>query len=544
MYANISSQKKINFFFLSGLMLACLFLSFAVWNRFASSYSLSNLSEQAGMALQSLKYDLLYGGNAASVTASSTDAISPTRDHAIDVPVLVYHGMVNSADRFSMTTQTFSDQMFALKAAGYRTISMDDFEQFINGTKTLPDKSFLLTFDDGRRDSWVGADPVLKATGFHAVMFVATGDSLPSSVKEGGYYLTSADLQKMIDSGRWELGSHAIQANTAGGEIPTDANGTMGNFLSNKMWLKDKNRLETDDEYKARVTHELEDSKAALQSTFGITVSALSYPFSDYGEQTLNNPNAISVISDIMHQTYSVAFQQTWPSDSSYILNYPDMDPYHLRRIETGPTWSGSFLVKLLDTGRAKPLPYTDTFENDNGWRGTWGEKYFSGNMLHLNAPEDTNGAFVFLDGTREWDDYMYSVETFLEKGSRISLITRFTDSSNNAACVFGSDAVRIEQKLNGVTTVLAQSKNTVAVAYPTAMLAVKVEGGTIQCFEGSRLALSANNLSPKLVRGGIALQVWDAAKNNASLYINTLKAVPVSDAQSLRNKLPNYPLK
>ncbi len=75
-------------------------------------------------------------------------------------------------------------------------------------------------------------------------------------------------------------------------------------------------------------------------------------------------------------------------------------------------------------------------------------------------------------------------------------------------------------------------------------MLAVKVEGGTIQCFEGSRLALSANNLSPKLVRGGIALQVWDAAKNNASLYINTLKAVPVSDAQSLRNKLPNYPLK
>src|SRR5688572_19967034 len=77
------------------------------------------------------------------------------------IPVLLYHGIVRKPDRFNMTMEVFKDQMFALKRAGYRTVTLHDFQSFMRGEMELPAKSFLLTFDDGRADSYEGAEPIL-----------------------------------------------------------------------------------------------------------------------------------------------------------------------------------------------------------------------------------------------------------------------------------------------------------------------------------------------------------------------------------------------
>src|SRR5258706_11275738 len=60
------------------------------------------------------------------------------------VPVLLYHGIVAVPDRFSMTKETFSNQMQALKNAGYQTVSMLDFYLFMRDHKALPDKSVVI----------------------------------------------------------------------------------------------------------------------------------------------------------------------------------------------------------------------------------------------------------------------------------------------------------------------------------------------------------------------------------------------------------------
>lgn len=552
MYINISREKTLNFSIFTGMLVTALLLTFSLKNYFSAQYTRNAgtgfkvenlaLAVKTDLAARFLGNDergMAFSGLSGSKISKDPGPGDPV---ASDIPVLVYHGIVANPDRFSTTEKIFIEQMRALRKAGYYTITVDDFKQFMDGAKKLKDKAFLLTFDDGRTDSYTGADVVLQELGFNAVMFVATADSLPPH--SNGYYLNTETLTKMVSSGRWEIGSHAVQENTKGGQIPIDKDGTLGNFLSNKMWLVDSGRLETDREYEARVTKELVQSKTDLEKTFGVNVMALSYPFSDYGQQTQNNPKAISVINKIMRENYSLAFQQTCPSESSNISNYADMDDYHLLRTESGTTWTGDYIVRLLATASTKPLPYSDTFAIDTGWRGTWGEKSISDNSLNLFSLDATTGSFAFLDGTREWRDYFYALRASLQKGTHVSLVSRFIDSNNNVACVFSVGIVRIEQKVNGVTTVMAHVPNPVSVPPDSIHFGMSVAGKVVKCFEGSRIVASTQRLSGKIDHGGIALQVWDTRTHNAFLSVYSLDAVSIGESVSLIQTMPNYKVK
>jgi peptidoglycan/xylan/chitin deacetylase (PgdA/CDA1 family) len=69
----------------------------------------------------------------------------------------------------------------------------------------LPPRPLLLTFDDGRADSWTGADSILRKLHFNAVMFVDTGRVDRCDPE----YLTWQELQTAQSSGRWQLQLHA-----------------------------------------------------------------------------------------------------------------------------------------------------------------------------------------------------------------------------------------------------------------------------------------------------------------------------------------------
>ncbi len=550
MYTNQSIYKKINFIGVSALLFMLISATLYIKTYIPPEYYSPDAAfRTVVLSAQSVGYGLLFahsGGNAnqlafAGTNSSSVGATSTIQasSYAVDVPVLLYHGIVTKPDRYNMTAQTFSNQMLALKQAGYQTITLNDFYQFMNGTKKLPDKSFLLTFDDGRMDSYQGADPVLNALGFHAVMFVPTGDILHKKVLPGSYYLDEVALHAMIDSGRWELGSLGIQANTAGGEIPIDSAGTQGNFLSNKMWLADSGRLETDEEYITRVSNELVGSKADLQNTLGVPITTFAYPFSDYGQESRNNSRAVSIINEALKQNYTLAFQQVWPVDNTFMSNYQNTDDYHIRRIESGTDWTGQQLVHVLGDIRAKTLPITDSFSGNTGWNGTWGNVSVSDSALHLSATATTSGAFAYLEGTGGLSDYAFVATMQWNSGKAVSLFSRFTDGDDTASCTFNQDSVRIDQKIGGVDTVLTTVANPVTLP-ARSMVAVSVFGTMMQCYEGSRLVASAH-LPTQLNNGGVALQVWNSTVGSANVSFSKVQIIPNSQASSILHSLPSY---
>lgn len=92
---------------------------------------------------------------------------------ARSVPVLMYHHVSPSPGLVTISPANFADQMRGLHDAGYRTLSARQFADFLAGA-AVPDKSVLLTFDDGYLDNWVYAHPVLQRHGFSALMFIVT----------------------------------------------------------------------------------------------------------------------------------------------------------------------------------------------------------------------------------------------------------------------------------------------------------------------------------------------------------------------------------
>lgn len=90
------------------------------------------------------------------------------------LPVLMYHHVTPNDGLVTVSPATFRAQMAWLAQHDYRSIGCRDLERFLEG-EPLPDKSVLITFDDGYLDNYVYAHPVLEEFGLHGAIFLITG---------------------------------------------------------------------------------------------------------------------------------------------------------------------------------------------------------------------------------------------------------------------------------------------------------------------------------------------------------------------------------
>ncbi|PKO84464.1 MAG: hypothetical protein CVU17_02365 [Betaproteobacteria bacterium HGW-Betaproteobacteria-11] len=90
------------------------------------------------------------------------------------IPVLMYHHVSPTPGLVTISPENFRAQMAYLAQNGWRTIGSRELEDFFAG-KPLPEKSLMLTFDDGWLDNWLHAHPILREFGLKAVLFLITG---------------------------------------------------------------------------------------------------------------------------------------------------------------------------------------------------------------------------------------------------------------------------------------------------------------------------------------------------------------------------------
>lgn len=445
------------------------------------------------------------------------------KNNAQAIPVLLYHGIVKNNDRFNITKENFRNHLFTLKAAGYETITMADLEAFLKEEKQFPEKSFVLTFDDGRKDSFIGAQPLLRALNYHAVMFSASGQSLPEIPIKNPYYLTEQETKHLVKTGNWEVQSHAIQ--NGGGFIPIDAAGTQGNFLSNKKFLISEGRLETDEEYEKRILAEFLESKKTIEKKLGTPVIAFSYPFGDYGQQTKNFPSSSAFIARNISSAYTMAFKQVWRGEGD-TWNYPGNFMYLLKRIEPSPYWSGQELLAYIEGGRTKNIPYMDAFEKNNGWRSMWGELVFNdGKNMILRTTSTNSSAALFLDGTSEWRARNFFADIYTHKGESFTLLTRFQDDNNFIACIYTDKAIRLEETIDGKRAVRAEKMIKNKLIGTTRNVGIKLEGTKGSCFLDNKNLVTGQLSTSHLDRGGIGFKAWDPTPVNSEVEIKKVYA-------------------
>lgn len=109
----------------------------------------------------------------------------PTPDgvlRALRVPILMYHYVSTppeDADAFrvdlSVPPEVFEEHLLALRGAGYETVTLRDLVLALQTGYALPERPVILTFDDGYRDHYEHAYPLLVRHGYTGTFFVVTG---------------------------------------------------------------------------------------------------------------------------------------------------------------------------------------------------------------------------------------------------------------------------------------------------------------------------------------------------------------------------------
>jgi peptidoglycan/xylan/chitin deacetylase (PgdA/CDA1 family) len=130
------------------------------------------------------------------------------------MPVLNYHE-INPPGGYSpwdQTPQQADAQLAGLKANGYKSVTLGQYQQWLRGTDIGVAKPVLITVDDGLK-SHLAWDSLLAKYGFKAVMFVVTGladNKTPGFINHPNS-MSWAQIKALAANGRWEIAFHAGQ---------------------------------------------------------------------------------------------------------------------------------------------------------------------------------------------------------------------------------------------------------------------------------------------------------------------------------------------
>ncbi len=170
------------------------------------------------------------------------------------VPVLCYHQFKTEPRTvYDISPAAFRGQMEYLRRNGYQVIPLSRLVEALAGGADLPEKTVVLTIDDGYQSVYQHAFPILKEYGYPATLFLYI-----NFINYKGASLRWPQIKEMMAAGI-DIGSHS--------------------FSHLKL---NKGRDETEREYRRRMEKELLQSKYYLEKKLDLDIPWFSYPYGVY----------------------------------------------------------------------------------------------------------------------------------------------------------------------------------------------------------------------------------------------------------------------
>lgn len=194
---------------------------------------------------------------------------------------LTYHHLDEHESFITITPAKFKQHLQLLKEKHYNVISMEDYVCFQNHRRTLPPNAVVITFDDGYRSFYEKAYPLLKEQGYPATNFVILSDiesenpSLP--------FLTWKQIREMKQDG-YSFYSHSYDLH----QKRRDDSGNLVPPLTNRIYLTQEKRLESEDERKERVRKDLQLGEMMLKIELDNPFSLLCFPMGEYNQTVID----------------------------------------------------------------------------------------------------------------------------------------------------------------------------------------------------------------------------------------------------------------
>lgn len=232
------------------------------------------------------------------------------------IPVLLYHRVGDpdhSRDIYCIRPNRFADQMSALAEAGYRAISVDDFDAWRRGVKSLPATAFVLTFDDGFAGVHEFAAPVLRNLDWPAAVFLVAGKlggqsdwEVTTAKPMPPHPLMGAVQLRRLSAQGFSLHSHSL--------------------LHRDLTVLDESVLDQD----------LRDSRAAIAEISGKAPAFLAYPYGRHSEA-------------VRRAAQRAGFAAAFSVASGF--NRPNERAYEIRRLDVFGTDTPAMLLRKIGLG-------------------------------------------------------------------------------------------------------------------------------------------------------------------------------------------------
>ena len=179
------------------------------------------------------------------------------------LPVLMYHKIPDqplaTRHRIFVTKANFERHLRFFRRRGFTTLTFRDYLAFARGERPLtefPARPLILTFDDGYRDNYANALPLMAQYGFRGVLYLL-GDpkidhnywDLAADPTEPRADLMTLEQQRAFVAAGWEIGAHTLTHADLTTLPPAEA------------------------------AHEMAASKAYLETTLHTEVVTFAYPY-------------------------------------------------------------------------------------------------------------------------------------------------------------------------------------------------------------------------------------------------------------------------
>lgn len=191
-----------------------------------------------------------------SKVASSSQKLSLVRK-TVHLPILMYHhiGYIpKDASQLyrdlTVSPPVFESQMAYLAKEDYHPISFSALSDYFSSGKKIPERSVIITFDDGWKSQYEHAIPVLKKYHFKATFFIIV-NYVGSSA-----FMSWDQLKELIGQGM-EIGSHTLSHPN----LKTISEGKMN--------------------------QEVASSKAILEKKLKTKIIVLAYPYGAYDSRVI-----------------------------------------------------------------------------------------------------------------------------------------------------------------------------------------------------------------------------------------------------------------
>lgn len=227
--------------------------------------------------------------------SSVADIFHRHAENEKSIRVLVYHNITDlliPGEWQQMTTprDLFEKQMRYLAENGHKTVSAYEAYKILVSKAEIPRKSVCITFDDGYKDNYRNAFPVLEKYALKATLFLTPG-FVGRKNDASSEYLTWQDIREMQRRRIFEIGCHSLSHRNLAG-------------------------LESDD-----LKQEIGRAKSIAEDKIGEKINTFAYPF---GWQNAFDDRVVDAVKD---EAFSCAFT------AIHGANTKQTDIFRLRRI-------------------------------------------------------------------------------------------------------------------------------------------------------------------------------------------------------------------